>query len=1019
MNKQVDLSPNHLAVLEAHGIDASTARSLGIRTVRTKADLPRSMQAKWGDPLADRAMLAPWPKPSDPQNAGEHAHLILDKDLRESKELADLQADLLQFNRGNLGKYTTTFGASGVTIMGADQQKRFASGEYDDLLVIEGTLKVPAVLAAMSLSPERFERVLVVGIQGINGWSHGGMPSPEFVALFRPGNALRFFILPDADVDTNPRVNRAAIRAVGAARSHGASLGAHTVRMPGVSEKNGIDDYLATLPMSMRANYIADRLEASKGKDGDLKAMPKAEVAAWEKRHAEEKKAERARKAELSREGLRPEGLHVTDRAIVRIRHVEGVTPEGYLSGEMKEVEDVLAPFAAELRDHLTVSTFFDPMDGRAAKPPAHLATLVIRREIDGELAHFDPLPNFDLNAFSAARDSIVYLKERTGSDGLTILDLSVDNNKSFDAVAAIMATLGHTSGVALDSTGPTLVRGELVWVTETGAIRVDGSLDTSIRAKLNSLTGEPTIRGVDVSGLSLAERTADVRAFRSQVQRLEPEELDHPTRGFVTAVFALDGWVTSGNPCGWLGVRADSHTGKTQAFKAVMTYTSGEARNARLINGTAGAINRDAIDINASISILEDWRAPTTSDAERVIQNVNIRARVCHDGAIAARKHLEATGRGGHEMSIVSEAVPGLVLGYEHSFPFGPEVARFGIALDEQYSTMSRGIGWDGVGTLTKDGPYVTRAGAKEVIEEMVADGAAHRVASMVRQAQLRALCELNPETGELAAPRNKAELELAKRRVSRAMGLAMQQIAGEDLASNRFKETPAGADVEQPSERLREVAARLTVGWLLLMNSNEASTFTVEDDAIEFGPTIFASDDADEAAIELNAREVDEAMEGWREMIATSVVRHSEQRVLPCRPTSSASFLEELVGAWFTTRSEENDLVMEWQSRRAFGDVYVINKIAALNLVNGKRIGRSDRQAWTEGAAFESLRKVAVKTTDGRPTHTISASGKYHVAGQCWMVPANAVDKLIGRGKPSAKTEGDGSVVPLKKAS
>lgn len=106
----------------------------------------------------------------------------------------------------------------------------------DVVLIVEGTKQG---LSVLTHSPEDWS---IYGIAGIHSWMNNGDPTEHLSVV----DGKKVVVVPDADAKTNVRVYDGAQELGEACRSFGAKS-VRYLRVPGVQEKDGIDDALARL----------------------------------------------------------------------------------------------------------------------------------------------------------------------------------------------------------------------------------------------------------------------------------------------------------------------------------------------------------------------------------------------------------------------------------------------------------------------------------------------------------------------------------------------------------------------------------------------------------------------------------------------------------------------------------------------------------------------------------------------------------------------------------------------------
>ena len=139
----------------------------------------------------------------------------------------------------------------------------FPGDRVGPLLIVEGTRQFLATLTALDEADHQ-----VVGMAGCWGWSRDRMPSTDFHALHLDDREV--FLAFDADITTNIDVWTAASRLRDAAKVAGTTRVAF-IKIP-ASDKVGLDDYLAAVPIEKRTTNVLGLIATAKSA---LPARPK------------------------------------------------------------------------------------------------------------------------------------------------------------------------------------------------------------------------------------------------------------------------------------------------------------------------------------------------------------------------------------------------------------------------------------------------------------------------------------------------------------------------------------------------------------------------------------------------------------------------------------------------------------------------------------------------------------------------------------------------------------------------
>lgn len=234
-----ELTAEHEEYLRAHAVDIDIARSLGVRSLVSRADTA-DLSDVWINFTNFPAIFFPWT-----DALGER----VEYQVRPDNPTKD--------SRGRPRKYMWRKGA--VPVLWA---VRPAPGA-EKMIIVEGTKQC---LAAASYAPPGVE---VFGIAGCRMWQVNGVPI-EDLAL---ADGREVVVILDTDAAGNPDVYEAGVGLAQALAMEGATKVTFG-RMAGAS-KAGLDDVLATKAPSRRAAYLARIIDSAKPKPADAKPKPK------------------------------------------------------------------------------------------------------------------------------------------------------------------------------------------------------------------------------------------------------------------------------------------------------------------------------------------------------------------------------------------------------------------------------------------------------------------------------------------------------------------------------------------------------------------------------------------------------------------------------------------------------------------------------------------------------------------------------------------------------------------------
>lgn len=219
-------APQHAALLSRSAIDLGFARSEGVSSAHVKADLPESLRH-----LASLLPGLVFPL------RDVHGNVVYQ--LRPDTPLGS--------------KYLQETGSGTVMTVPASMVSRLATATY--VLVVEGTKQT---LAAANAAPDH---VLVIGMQGCDGWRRDGAANGDLSLLVKGRHAV---IALDGDIATNADVWTAGQMLSKNLRA----LGAKDVKFSPVvtSRKAGLDDWLAQLPAESRTEALSGLIDLAEAR---------------------------------------------------------------------------------------------------------------------------------------------------------------------------------------------------------------------------------------------------------------------------------------------------------------------------------------------------------------------------------------------------------------------------------------------------------------------------------------------------------------------------------------------------------------------------------------------------------------------------------------------------------------------------------------------------------------------------------------------------------------------------------
>lgn len=235
-----ELSVAHGDYLAAHAVDLELARTLGVRSLTTRADTA-DLPDVWSNFANLPAILFPW---TNEEGRTEFQ-------IRPDNPTTD--------GRGRPRKYM--FRRSMVPVLWA---VRSVPGS-ERILVVEGTKQS---LAAASYAPPG---VAVYGIAGCRMWQLEGTPIPDLEVV----DGREVVVILDTDAAGNPDVYSAGVGLAEALAMEGATKVTFGRLGGGAGGKAGLDDVLAGRSPDRRAGYLARIIDGAKAKPADAKPKPK------------------------------------------------------------------------------------------------------------------------------------------------------------------------------------------------------------------------------------------------------------------------------------------------------------------------------------------------------------------------------------------------------------------------------------------------------------------------------------------------------------------------------------------------------------------------------------------------------------------------------------------------------------------------------------------------------------------------------------------------------------------------
>ena len=549
------ISPEHAKYLEDHAVGIDVALAAGVRTARTIEHLPRDLRwcADWLPGLLF----------SHTDSAG---HTIPQFRPDEPSE--------------EFGKYLQPKDSGSVLSIHPNRLQLV--GKATKLLIVEGTKQ------ALAAATHAERDVLVVGVQGCNGWMFGGKPLEELARLTAPGAAV--VVAFDADVRKNRNVYDSA-QELGL---HMTTIGAESVNylhLPSLG-KTGLDDYLSAIPTEMRTKTLAKLIE-------DAAALPARAPAA-----AKAPKVIRARIA-----------------AEVDWERAEIAMPAA-MPGDSPQR---LAAFAARIVHSTSIE---DDLNDPKNREKSIVHDLEVRLDPDGEVYPVAEVQNRML------KDVTTWLERLPGTRG-TEVDMASDDASMRKVADAIRATQGDRKSVrALRRTGPIVLDDGVRGYLHAGGVLTPEGNRTDARAEL-----EEPLDNISYPDPKAASTKAHKKAARAVLDSFEQfHDRTSPTLGMAQLA-----WTASGARIrSAVIIFGDSGAGKTCEAKWLSSFQSPWFVNEQMMSGedSKGALGAAGEGLHHATIVIDDVQRGRNSesaeaDAEDGVDRI---LRRSFDGGSAGR---------------------------------------------------------------------------------------------------------------------------------------------------------------------------------------------------------------------------------------------------------------------------------------------------------------------------------------------------------------------------------------------
>lgn len=235
--------PQHVKMLAESGVSPTEAWERGVRCLRSARE---QLNAKWPE-------LA-WVATDDADSGLIFQHTILIGDQVGETPVPQYRPDPDSptfLAQEKPAKYLFPKGSGTVLSIGLNARMRLADGTARRIALVEGTKQA---IAADIWMPRD---VAVIGMQGIYGWMVDRSLNAAIVRLC--GVEQRNFpitVIPDADVNTNPKVLDAVKRLWDELEAIGADASLGSVPMV-AGANSGLDDYIGSLTADERTEALS------------------------------------------------------------------------------------------------------------------------------------------------------------------------------------------------------------------------------------------------------------------------------------------------------------------------------------------------------------------------------------------------------------------------------------------------------------------------------------------------------------------------------------------------------------------------------------------------------------------------------------------------------------------------------------------------------------------------------------------------------------------------------------------
>ncbi len=521
-----------------------------------------------------------------------------------------------------VGKYLQT---EGVQALSVHPSRAHLVGNAKRILLVEGTKQA---LAASAWAPDD---VLVVGMQGCNGWSHEGSPLPE-LSLTVLGPAAEVTLAFDGDMATNSDVWLAASRLWEVLELDGASRVSYAP-IPG-GAKAGLDDFLASRPAESRAAVMAMMLSGAKTKlprkPAARKSTPTDSAGSGFSAEVDEEKGEIVR----------------THRSLEGVMIREVLLPAAVVITHTTAIHDDLNDVAAErVQITHTVQVIVGAED--EADRREWTLTAVPDALLDQPRKLLNRIPGGQGTALAANPDIFGV----AGMIGAAIRAHAVEDRQFTQAVKRL--------GWVVDRDGVA------VYAHAGGAIGPNGHTST-VEARLG-----PDLQSVsfpDPASISDAQLREDFTAM-VKLFRAFPD----PTFAAV-GLGQVFGALAGATPRGTIGLIGPKGSGKSEAAKILMSFLS-PAFATQLpfsINSTPGAVGDAGRGAHHAPYVLDDYHELASPAKNLALHDgLDQAIRVGYGELRRARLHRNPE-TGEYEQAPVDHSQPHFIYTGEHSLSAG-----------------------------------------------------------------------------------------------------------------------------------------------------------------------------------------------------------------------------------------------------------------------------------------------------------------------------------------------------------